>query len=134
VPEMTMEWNESELDNLLHQRRFDAPDESLAARIIAAAAQRPQQLPLSPLEWLWRVCEEFHLPRPAFALACVLVIGLVAGLVMDVTNGNVVLPQQQAQMASNETVGNVVPAPAAKGNVPTTRLIETVFYPEEEML
>lgn len=64
-----------DIDTLLRQRRFEPAATNLEERIIAAAripspSARPRRSILA--EWL--------LPRPAFAMACALLFGLLAGL------------------------------------------------------
>lgn len=112
------------LDALLHRRRMETPDESLTARIIAAALTQPQQLPLSLREWLAHLFAEFRLPRPAYALASLLFLGLMIGAGIPTVPA---LPQA--------SIALTVAAPGATAEAKLSeRLIRTVFYPEEELL
>lgn len=63
----------------LESRSFEEPSPDLAARIVAAARAIERKPPFLIMEWLRRTFIEFHLPRPAYAMAAVLLLGFAAG-------------------------------------------------------
>jgi hypothetical protein len=73
------EIDDSKLEALLRSRARPVPRTDLAARIVREARGIPQQRPLSWLQELSRLFAELPLPRPAFALTAVLIVGLIAG-------------------------------------------------------
>ena len=76
-----MSKNEDEkLDAMLRSRRVEPPSPDLVERIILRAQSLPQSRTLTLAQWLGRLFAEFHLPRPAYVLACALVLGFVVGL------------------------------------------------------
>jgi len=66
-------------ERTLKARRFEAPSADLKARIIRAALSRPR-MPVSLLGFLAECFADFPVPKPAFAVALMLVIGLMIGL------------------------------------------------------
>lgn len=74
-----------ELDILLRRRRVPEPSSDLVARIVAAADQRRQKPGF--FHYFSEFVSEFGamlaVPKPAFALAAFLLIGLSAGLFVD---------------------------------------------------
>jgi hypothetical protein len=70
---------DSKLEALLRERARPVASADLAARIVRAARELPQRRALSWREELSRLLAELPVPRPAFALAATLIIGLVAG-------------------------------------------------------
>lgn len=68
-----------DLYEILRLRRIPAAPEGLAERIIAEALRQRQAGEFSLAEF-WRIFSDgFLLPRPAFALAAALLIGLTVG-------------------------------------------------------
>lgn len=65
----------------LNLREFEQPSSNLASRIINASRQnsseRKQQA--SFIDYLNTIFSSFHLPKPAFALSMILVIGITVG-------------------------------------------------------
>lgn len=73
------------LDALLSERRFTPARTGLAERIIATAHAKGR--PRGFGAWLSDTLAELMLPRPAYALASVLMIGILLGAGMpEVTN------------------------------------------------
>jgi len=70
------------IDGLLHERFVPSPSHNLAQRIIAASAQNPKRSFLSIL--MTELSEMFVIPRPAYAIAGCVLLGLVMGLQMPV--------------------------------------------------
>jgi hypothetical protein len=74
------------LDALLRRRRFTPARPGLSGRIIAAA--HAQGRPQGFGQWLADMLAELLLPRPAYALASVLMIGVIIGGIMpDISSG-----------------------------------------------
>jgi hypothetical protein len=73
---------EAKLETLLRSRGVPSPSGDLAARISRAARRTPQRQPASFSEGLTRLFAELRLPRPAFALAASLIVGIAAGWTM----------------------------------------------------
>lgn len=72
--------HDEKLEAMLKSRRLEAASADLADRIILRAQSIPQNQTITLAQWVKQVFAEFHLPRPAYVLACTLVFGLVAGL------------------------------------------------------
>lgn len=68
-----------DLEVILSRRAFVPARSNLAERIIAAAQVKPAKRGFDWRSWTSDVAELFVLPRPALALASVLLIGLFAG-------------------------------------------------------
>jgi hypothetical protein len=71
---------DEKLDSMLRSRRFEPAAPDLADRIALRARQIPQIQNITLLQWMRRLCAEFHLPKPGYVLACALILGLVVGL------------------------------------------------------
>jgi hypothetical protein len=71
--------HDEKLDAMLKSRRLESASPGLADQIILKAQRIPQNQTMTLAEWLRQVFAEFHLPRPAYVLACTLVFGLVVG-------------------------------------------------------
>lgn len=70
---------DEKLDELLRSRRVEPASPDLAQRIILKAQRLPQKPILSLWQWVRQICEEFHLPKPAYMLAGALIVGMVIG-------------------------------------------------------
>ncbi len=70
---------DEKLERLLRSRRMESPSPDLAQRIILQARQVPQQESATIGQWLRGLFKEFHLPKPAYVLAAVLLVGTVVG-------------------------------------------------------
>jgi hypothetical protein len=70
--------HDEKLDEMLRSRRIEAARSDLAQRIVLKAQTTPQTMTVTA--WVRRLFSEFHLPRPAYVLACALAFGFVAGL------------------------------------------------------
>jgi hypothetical protein len=71
--------SDQKLEAMLRSRRLEPAGADLAERVILKAETVPQ-IPTLPLsEWMGRLFAEFHLPRPAYVLACTLILGLIVG-------------------------------------------------------
>jgi hypothetical protein len=66
------------LDEMLGSRRIEPAGSDLADRIILKAQATPQTIAVTG--WVRRLFMEFHLPRPAYVVACTLVLGFLVGL------------------------------------------------------
>lgn len=75
-----MKQDEQNLTGLLERRQFEPPHVDLAERIILASRAVEQKATLDFGVWLQRLFAEFMLPKPAYALACMLALGLAIGL------------------------------------------------------
>lgn len=76
------------MDNILNNRKIPTPSSNLSARIIAAATLR-QNTPL------WQIILEevgamFYIPKPAYAVAFCLVLGIVIGLQSEVEQASLI--------------------------------------------
>lgn len=67
------------LDAMLQSRRFEPASPDLAARIALQARSVPQNQTITPTQWMKRLFSEFHLPRPVYVFACILIFGFVVG-------------------------------------------------------
>ena len=84
---MSTDRDDEKLEALLRSRPIEPPSTNLAARITLAALTRPrteararpQSRPRSLGERLSDLFADLRLPQPAFALAALLLVGLVAG-------------------------------------------------------
>jgi hypothetical protein len=74
------------LDRVLHNRRYNEASPQFAERIIAAALRLPQQQPVTLGALLARICAEFMLPKPAYALSVMLLFGVVLGVMAPISN------------------------------------------------
>jgi len=70
---------EDKLDALLRSRRIEPSSPDLAQRIILKAQGLPQNQTISLWRWVRELFAEFHLPRPAYVFACMLILGFVVG-------------------------------------------------------
>jgi hypothetical protein len=70
---------DEKLESMLQSRRFEPAAPDLADRIVLKARQIPQIQNITLLQWMRRLCAEFHLPKPGYVLACALILGLVVG-------------------------------------------------------
>lgn len=104
--------DDEKLETLLATRALAEPSADLADRIIARAAVTPQQVPLRLMEWLERAFSELQLPKPAYSLASVMVLGLVLGSSFSQVENSTVSVDENASMA----------------------VIESAFYMEEDLL
>jgi len=68
------------LESMLRSRRHEAASPDLAARIILTARGITQRQNVSIWQLIRDLCAEFHLPKPAYVLACALALGIVVGL------------------------------------------------------
>ncbi|MGH7830118.1 MAG: hypothetical protein ACREP8_08055 [Candidatus Binatia bacterium] len=64
---------------MLRSRGFKPAGSDLAERIVLKAQEMPQDQTITLGQWVKRLFAEFHLPRPAYVLACTLVIGFILG-------------------------------------------------------
>lgn len=71
---------DEKLESMLRSRRVGKADPELAARIILRALSLPQRNDISFWKMVQDVFAEFRLPRPAFALAGAVVLGVVVGV------------------------------------------------------
>lgn len=73
--------HQDEFDEMLKARRIEAsPD--LARRIILKAQNTPQLQPFSLGRWIKQTFVELHLPKPAYVLGGMLIVGFVLGSTM----------------------------------------------------
>jgi hypothetical protein len=75
---------DKKLEAMLQSRVVEPPGTDLAERIIFKAQELPQTQPITLTEWIKRLFGEFHLPQPAYVLACTLMLGLVVGFTAPV--------------------------------------------------
>ena len=81
-----------------HARRFEPHHPSLAERIILNAKQHRRNVPVNVLGWLSGLFSDFMIPRPAYALAAMLVLGIGIGL--NTPNNDM---QDETSISSNFT-------------------------------
>lgn len=74
------DFNDEKLDEMLKSRRLEPAGPDLAQRIILKAQQTRQNQTIPLTEWMKRLFAEFHLPRPAYVIACALILGILVGL------------------------------------------------------
>ena len=74
-----VEKNRDELDSVLSRRKMPPPRSNLAARIIDASLQSKPKRRSGLMKALDGLADMFTLPRPAYALAVVLLLGVVGG-------------------------------------------------------
>ena len=63
----------------LEHRRYEPPSPDFAERILARARTTDQKAAFDLLEWLNRLFADLSPARPAYALASVLLLGIVIG-------------------------------------------------------
>ena len=66
-------------ESMLVRRMVPTPRHDLAERILFAASRLEQRHAPNLAEWLNRLFAEFHLPKPAYALAMMLTLGIAIG-------------------------------------------------------
>ena len=71
--------HDEKLEGLLRSRRFEPASPDLAERIVLKAQSIPQNQPISLTQWMKQLFAEFHLPKPAYVLACTLILGFAVG-------------------------------------------------------
>lgn len=69
----------NDFEDVLMRRMVPPARSNLAERIIAAAPVKPQTSYRGWKGWIEDIAELFVLPKPAYALATVLLIGVLAG-------------------------------------------------------
>jgi hypothetical protein len=74
--------HDQQLEAMLRARRVEPVSPELAERIILKAQGRPQNRTMPLRQWVQRLFAEFHLPQPAYVLACALMIGFIVGWTM----------------------------------------------------
>ncbi len=70
---------DQELRALLSARKCSEPGTDFVERIMFAARTLPQASRQSVLSWVFRLCEEFHLRRPAYTVAALFIVGFIMG-------------------------------------------------------
>jgi hypothetical protein len=71
---------DQKLDTMLQSRRVEPASPDLADRIVLKAQSIRQTRTVTLAQWVRGVFAEFHLPRPAYVLACTLILGFLLGL------------------------------------------------------
>ena len=79
--------SDERLEKMLCSRRVEPARHDLAARIILKAQSVPQLQSMSPWQAVRQLVAEFHLPKPGYVLASVLVLGMVLGFGTEPENG-----------------------------------------------
>jgi len=70
--------DDEKLEGMLKSRHIEPASPDLASRIILRASEIPQNQPLSLWQWMRQLFAD-SLPKPAYILASVLILGLVIG-------------------------------------------------------
>jgi hypothetical protein len=70
---------DEKLDAMLSARRVEPARRDLAQRIILMAQSLPQNQTVPFMQWLRQLFAEFHLPKPAYVVVSVLVLGIIVG-------------------------------------------------------
>lgn len=92
------------LEEALNLRSFEDPSDDLEARILNASLRKnfePDTQSKSFFGFLNGIFNSFHLPKPAFALSMILVIGITLGYIGN-TN------QQQASVNSEDLLASEI--------------------------
>ncbi len=71
--------HDKKLEAMLKARRMEPPSSDLAHRIILKSQRIPQRATVSPWQWLQELFSEFHLAKPAYVLAAILILGFIIG-------------------------------------------------------
>lgn len=75
-----------DLENVMQERYIPAPSSNLAERIIEASLMHQKQ-GRSGVDLWWRTFwDAFMLPKPAYVMAAIFVLGLFMGLYTDVAS------------------------------------------------
>src|ERR671924_161401 len=82
--------DDEKLEAMLRSRRVEAARPALADRIILKAQSLPQTQAIPLMQWVKRLFAEFHLPKPAYVLACTLILGFVLGFNAPLNTGSTV--------------------------------------------
>lgn len=101
-----MDMNDAQLDQLLRARHSPPPSVGLAERISMRAAQVPQRRE-SLLTRIARIFAEFHVPQPAYALACTVVLGAFIGIALPVASSQASvddMPELQSFLYAEENL------------------------------
>ena len=72
--------HDEKLESMLRSRRIEPAGPDLAQRIILKAQGIRQNQRVSIWRWVWQLCAEYHLPKPAYVLGAALLLGLMVGL------------------------------------------------------
>jgi hypothetical protein len=80
--------HDEKLDSMLRARRLEPASPDLAQRIILKAQSLPQSGTVPLRQWVRQLFAEFHLPKPAYVLACALLLGFVVGMNTPVATTN----------------------------------------------
>jgi hypothetical protein len=75
--------HDHKLEAMLRARQVEPAGPELVERIIRKAQGRPQNQTMPLRQWVQWLFSEFHLPQPAYVLACALMIGFIVGLMMS---------------------------------------------------
>lgn len=78
----TQNQKEQKLEALLQSRRLEPVSPGLAERIVRKAQLLPQHQTDSLVQWVRELFTDFHLPRPAYVLVCILIFGFVVGSIL----------------------------------------------------
>ena len=100
-----MTLSDKEFGKILNTRRIAPSSPYFAERIIAAAQKIQQQHSISISSWLNSLFADFMMPRPEYALAVMLLIGIFIGF--GVVNKNVLDENNiylQASLDDEETL------------------------------
>ena len=95
---------DQKLDAMLQSRRVEPASPDLADRIVLKAQSIPQTRTVTLAQWVRGVFAEFHLPRPAYVLACTLIMGFLLGLYapVDTTTDDTDAVQIQSFLYADE--------------------------------
>jgi hypothetical protein len=88
---------DDKLDAMLRSRRLEPASFDLAQRIILKARSLPQNQTIPFWQWMTQLFAEFHLPRPAYVLACTLILGFVVGFNTPLNTNTADLDTDQVQ-------------------------------------
>lgn len=90
---------EKQFEAYLWRRKFEPASTNLAERIIASAREKPAIVPAGIMDYVRDILETI-MPKPAYALAFVLVIGILIGsnLPMQVENEEFAVVSDQGEL------------------------------------
>ena len=77
---------DQELDRLMHARHVPEMRSNLAERIIDAAQVQQKQGRSKPASWLLAFNDVFMIPKPAYVMAVLFVIGIAMGVNLDISS------------------------------------------------
>ena len=95
---------DQELDRLMQKRSVPEMRSNLAERIIDTAYQQTQQERRKRKSWLHTFNDIFLIPKPAFVIAALFMIGIAMGMSVDMSDATIQGETVSAYFYTAETV------------------------------